>query len=150
MSVLNFPDTFYMLPLESSGIRDLGGFTGASGELKHILLWMVVVGTSTGLEQFTLGIYPDNAFDDFETAIASSTARTITDFSVASNGYNYVRFDFSDVNINANISYRLGLSSTNYTRNGDVFYVGPLLDWPSPEEIYTETTAAKMVILTES
>ena len=149
MSVEEFPDTFYALPLPSSGtICNGGSFTGATGELKTITCWVQVRGTSGGSETFTLGLYPN---DDFESAIASSAAVAITSFGVQSDGYNYVRFDFSDVNLNANNTYHVGISSANYTRNADTYFVGFLLDWPDRINATPSATSAglKMAIVTE-
>ncbi len=150
MSVLQFPDTFYIQVLPSSGaLCDGGTFTGATGELKTITCWIMVRGTSTGSESFRVSVYPDQ--DLLETSIAESTLVPITSFGVASDGYNYVRFDFADQNLNANNSYRLVLESTSYTRLNNDFYVGFLLDWPDPVNTQPSATEAgvKAAIVTD-
>ena len=127
MSVLEFSSEFYQLVLPSSGtVCSAGSFCNASGGLESMTAWFHIRGTSVGTETITIALYADEAMN---VPVASST-RLLTDFEITSSGYNRVRFDFSGESLDPDLEYYIGISTTNYTRVGDTFFIGAILDWP--------------------
>lgn len=61
---------------------------------------------------------------------ASSSIKMSAMFTGSTNFIGRVRFDFSDVPIDANTTYYLSIATTNYARNADIFYFSFLKDFP--------------------
>jgi len=147
MSVSQFSDELFFQILPTSGSDTLmGSFTGGTTtELKHILTWPIVVGTSGGTERFRLNLYPTAAMVSAQ-LMASSDFVEISSLAFASNGYNNLRFDFSRFNLDDAFTYFVGMETQNYTRpTNDSFYIGFEMDWPETVAT-TESGAMKMVV----
>ena len=130
MSILNFPEDFSVLVVDSSTEAYLGGFEVTTNqELGHIVLHMYKHGAHVGTEQFRLAIYTSE--DRSDTPFYSETLDVSDITSMTSDGWKgRVRFDFDRQNINTVSTYHVTLDPVSYSRTGDTFYFGAVLDNP--------------------
>jgi hypothetical protein len=135
MSYLQFPKTGVVAVLDTGDKLDLGGFQPATnGELRHVIINMMKVGTLSGSVACKIGLHLS---DDFSTSYAESDQFFISAIESEVDGSDktrwraWVRFDFNRPNLNKNQLYRLSLQLPNYTRNGDTFYIGAIKDDPN-------------------
>lgn len=131
MTYTDFPANFYVQTFDTSEVVKLGRFYPAEAmELYHIVLHCFKKGTAGGSETLTLKVYGNSSYEG--TALATSSAFTLSSASWTSNsnGIGWLRFDFAKQNLNPNNWYYLALTTANYTRNADTYYLGAVLDWP--------------------
>jgi len=130
MAYLQFPKQLLMKTFDTGERVELGGFqTTDNQELRHIRVNLFQNGTPGGLEELTLNLHTSN---DFTGTYASSNTVLMSDVT---DNLSWVRFDFARPNINKNLTYFATMTTANYTRNADVFYIALAYDFPFP--IYT-------------
>ena len=66
----------------------------------------------------------------YSSNVVDLSSLTNPDIGSTPNWLGYVRFDFSQPNVNQHTTYYLALKLTNYTRNADTFFIASMLDAP--------------------
>lgn len=124
--------------LDTGEEAQLGSYQfDANAELRHAVLTYFKYGTEGGSEAFTINIYGDSNTD---TPLYSSSSLSVSDLgSLGEFRYGTMRFDFDRVHIDSDINYFMTISSSNYTRNGEIFWFGYVLDQGS--NINSRTTS---------
>jgi len=144
LSLKQFPQDLYALILETSTPLFVGGVSvGNDLELGHVRLHVYIQGTIATTTDLTLTLYSDSGFND-----AYATSSTLTFDSIENYGTGWMgtlRFDFDKEHLLSGETYYAKVSSSNYTRNGDVDYVGFVCDWPIT--INSLSSAAKMEVI---
>lgn len=146
MSYSNFPNQFRVMTFETSETVQLGRYkVGQATELKYVVMDLFKVGTMGGSETLTMKLYGSNLYSG--TAIATSSAFTLSGASYLSNSnaIGQIRFTFNREQLNPNLWYYVAITSSNYTRNGDTYYLGAVLDWPNAvSTIYGAPSPARL------
>lgn len=127
MAYLQFPDTLLMKTFDTAERVELGTFqTTDNQELRHIRVNLFQSGTPGGFEELTLNLHTSS---DFTGTYASSDTVLMSDVT---DNLSWVRFDFGRININKNLTYFSTMTTANYTRNGDTFFIALAYDFPVP------------------
>jgi hypothetical protein len=133
---LQFNDYQLIKTIDTSETLEIGQLTPKNNsEIAHIRLCMFKTGTMPSNTTATCNIHTSS---DLTTAYASSTAVTMLDAEAADElntstaWISWIRFDFARENLNKNISYYVSLTTANYTRSGDTFYMGVAYGYPYP------------------
>ena len=136
MAFLQFAKTQMIQAMDSGETLNLGGFQPAvNGELRHVTLGLLKVGSLISATTLQMGIYLS---EDFSSAYATSDSIFVTDIEAAEADITgdtwraIVRFDFSRPNLNKNQLYYFALIPGSYTRTGDTNYLGVVRDEPYP------------------
>jgi len=138
MSFLNFSQRLMVQVVDTGEKLDLGAIRPSkSGELQHVRVAMAAFGDMQGSVSARVGLHLSNDFTAayalsnafFLTSVEARLAGTPTDYWLGE-----IRFDFARPNINKNITYRLSLQLTGYTRSGETFWVGAIRDYPFPNK----------------
>jgi hypothetical protein len=140
MSIYNFSEDKYIKTFDSGEEIRMGSFSlasGSQGPLGNIRVFLYIQGfrSLAGSESLVLKIYTST---NYENALITSDTVLINDISfdtsdVAKTGWlGYLRFDFNDEQLNANLTYYPTITIANYTPNADSFYVGLAYDYPDP------------------
>lgn len=129
MAFTQFPNEAVVETFETSEVVKLSRFTLATAtELLYVTLRILKVGTAGGSETLTLKVFGSSDYTG--TAVATSSAFTLSTISgLTTNWIGDVRFTFARQNLSA-ATYYLALTTANYTRNGDTFYLGAVQEWP--------------------
>jgi hypothetical protein len=140
MSIKNFSRDKYIKTFDSDEEIRLGGFSlasGNSGPLGKIRVFMYIQDFTalSGNESMAMKIYTstnyENAYITSDTALLSNiTFDTSDPLKVGFLGY--LTFDFNNEYINSNFTYYPTVAISNYTPNGDNFYIGLAYDYPDP------------------
>lgn len=119
------------------GDTEIGSFQPKfNSELVSARLHLYRQGTEGGSETFTLHLF-GGVHSDTSAAFASSSPLVLSEVAAANANWaaeqgwvGCVRFDFpAGVYVDKDTAYRAVISSTNYTRNAEVFYVAFRLHW---------------------
>ena len=132
MAFTQFPENLLVKTFDTAEIVSLGKIKlSTAGELKHIRSSLFVNGVKGGTEGIRLRLHTT---DDTSIIYGASDWVDLTtlDSELVStdNLLSLVRFDFSNINLNANFDYLVTAETRNYTRNSDVFYMGMQYDYP--------------------
>lgn len=130
MAFGQFPSIISVIQFGSSTTEAISRFTLAqSTELLYVPLRILKVGTPGGSETMTLKVFGSS--DLTGTPVATSSAYTLASIDgLTTNWIGDIRFDFARENLTAGIPYYLAMTTTNYTRNGDTYYLSAVLEWP--------------------
>lgn len=137
MAFKQFNDYQLIKTIDTSEVLEIGQLTPKNnGELKYIRLCLFKHGTLSPVNiTLTCKIHTSS---DLTAVYAASTAVTLIDvegadyLNTSGDWISWVRFDFDRPNINKNISYYVSLTTANYTRNSDTFYIGCAYGYPYP------------------
>lgn len=129
---LQFPTPLAIKTLDTSETYEVCKFTvGESQELKHARIMIYKHGTAGGSETMTMRIY--GAAGSIGLVDTSSAASLASAGASGTYTLNWFRFDFNRKPLLAGLSYYAVLSTANYTRNSDTYYLGVVLnsqpDW---------------------
>lgn len=129
MAITNFPTPLAFKVLETSTTEELGTVqAGEDFELAYMRVLLYIAGTYGGSETLTAHLYSEN-----DTLLYSSSAVTLSQITgIGADWLGWLRFDFSRENIKSGTTFKLKMTSTNYTRNGDTYYLGIGFDWSDP------------------
>lgn len=97
--------------------------------LKHVVVWCFLKGVSNVTnEQIQLKIHSSS---NTSRVLTSSNLIRLSDCVSGTTNYKFrVRFDFDDFQLSSNNTYYLSFNTTNYTRNGNTFYLAVERDNP--------------------
>lgn len=132
MAISQWPNVIQVLAFESTSTQALAKFVlPESTQLAHVVLWLRRVGTAGGSERLRLKVC---GHVDLSGPLATSDWVTLSALeAMGTNWLGWARFDFIGRQwLGANRHYYLAVETDQYTRNGTTFYVGALLDTPSP------------------
>lgn len=144
MTLRKFPSKLYCKVFGTGETVSPGGFTLAQAQqLQYVRLLIYKHGACAGTEQFRLKVYADSALTKLVTTSAWSSFASDDASAIRAASYwlGFLRFDFAKEWLPASQAFYLALESTGYTRNGNTFYVGGILDWPL--SIYTQSQSPK-------
>jgi hypothetical protein len=131
MTIQKFSDEIYLLRQNTSPeLLALGEIiVTAPMSLAAVRLNIFIHGTLGGSETCTLKLFSD---ENLEGLMAQSDAFALQDIEGLSEYWNgWLRFDFPDgPTLDVNESFCFAMETSNYTQNGDTFYIGWALDWP--------------------
>lgn len=106
-------------------------------ELAQIVVHLVKKGAHAGTERLRLALYHDEALTLLYAASAWFSVLDLAD-TVPTVWRGRVPFDFERPFLSATKRYWVALETTGYTRNGSVFYIGAMYDWPYPINTQTD------------
>ena len=131
MSFQQFADVQYIKTFDNNEKIRMGSFSVVESlELKYIRSLFYINGTLSGTEQVQMTLYSD---PDYSNVLYQSNTVDIVDIGTYTNNFiGWIRFDFEQKNINKDITYYPAMTISNYTRNGDTFYIGMSYDFPFP------------------
>lgn len=143
MATYQFPKDLYIQTLETGAEGYIGSYTPSTGmEIQYGLLHIFKKGTPGGTEQLRLRVYSDPTFQSNLFNSDWLSVSDITDgFGTSSDWIGSIRFDFARQNMAANRTYYVRIESSNYTRNGEIYYIGFTYDWPETVNTQTGSTA---------
>lgn len=129
MGFKDFPTPLRVKVAETSEEVECGSFSmGEHIELRHCRITLLKVGSAGGSEQLRLNIYTD---EDYERRLYQSDWLELSDIEgLTTNWLGRVRFDFDRLHLNKDHTYYAAVESQSYTRDGEDFYIGFILDWP--------------------
>lgn len=140
MSIYNFSEDKYIKTFDADEEVRLGSFSlasGKSGPLGSIQVFMYIQDFTalSGNETLTMKIYTStnysNVYITSDTALLSEITFNTSD-PTKENFLGYLRFDFNEEWLNENFTYYPTVTVSNYTPNGDNFYIGLAYDFPDP------------------
>jgi len=140
MSIYNFSKDKYIKTFDTDEEVRLGSFSlasGSQGPLGNIRVFLYIQDfrSLAGSESLVFKIYTSTKY---ENALITSDTVLVNDITfdtsdVAKTGWlGYLRFDFNDEQLNANLTYYPTITIANYTPSADSFYVGLAYDYPDP------------------
>lgn len=137
MAFLQFHEYQVVKTIDTGETVECGQLTPSkNGEIKYIRLMLFKHGTLTPSNlSMTCRLHTSS---DLTAVYAASDAVTLATVENSSNlntsgdWLSWVRFDFGRQNLNKNLSYYVSVTTSNYTRNGDTFYLGITFGYPFP------------------
>lgn len=134
MAFTDFADTQYIKSIDTGEEIRVGSFqTIRNEELVYYRPTIYINGTATiSNEKMRVNIYSDSAYTS---KLYSSEWASLSDISgLTDTGYwiGWVRLDFNNENLNLNKIYYPTIEMSDYTRNGETFWIGACHDFPFP------------------
>lgn len=151
MSFTDFGDTQPIKVLDSNEETPVGNLVNfaTATELKYVRVKFFKHGTGLGgNEKLQLKIYTDELRTKLIYSSALLDVASIIDPVILVTDYwlGLIRFEFDPpVGINPNENYYFSIAASNYTRNGDVFYLG--LGFDTPVSVNTVDGANPPILL---
>lgn len=136
MSILQFAEYQMIKTIDTSETVEIGQFKPLKhGELKWTRLLIYKHGSIGGSESLTCHWHTSSELGTSyatSSAVLLSTVENSSNLNTSGDWFAWIRFVFNRENLSKNISYYLSLQASNYTRNGDTYYIGMPFDYPYP------------------
>lgn len=131
MAITQFYEDLFVKTIDTSETPNCGSFTFTNDmELSNVQLMLFINGTLGGSETATIKLQSQNNNDMYTSTTLNLASQLSSEESVTGDWLGYVKFDFDREHINSSFTYNVELSFSNYTRNGDTFYISFVYDWP--------------------
>lgn len=130
MSLLNFSEVQYVKSIDTGELVRCGGFqVNDNSELAYVRSFIYVQGTLGGNERIRTRVYSDSLHTKL---LYTSDWSDKLSTAFTGNWLGFIRTDYNAENFNPYSTYYLEIELSNYTRNGEVFYIGACRDFPYP------------------
>lgn len=129
MALQNFHNKLFCRIFDTSEEINCGAFQVTDNqELRHIRVLILIYGGVPTTETLTLKLHSESSLSSL---YATSDSISLSDVAQTTNYWiGYVRFDFDRINLNKNNTYWVNITTGNYTRNSNTYYLGYVFDWP--------------------
>lgn len=135
MAFTQFPATLAVRTIDSNESFSLGKFTMSENlELNSVRVSLYKHGIAGGSETLKLDLYSGLEAESPGIYVSSNTI-SLSDVTTENYFLFDLRFDFSLTNLTSGLSYFFKLTTANYTRNADTYYLAGVKD--GPYQIYT-------------
>lgn len=130
MSIKNFSNVQFVKSVDTGEEVRCGRFQlQSSGELGAVRNLVYVQGTLAGTERMRTKFYSDA--NHTKLLYTSDWSPYLTS-ALTGDWIGFLKTEYNKENINASLSYYIGVEFDGYTRNGETFYIGVCRDFPYP------------------
>lgn len=128
MAFKDFSNQLYIKTLDTGEEGGLGTFTLTQNfEVNYMQMPIYVHGALGGTERLRINVYSSTN----SSLLMQSDWSNLSDIdNIGAYWIGKIRFNFTRKYLQKTVPIVLKLEVDNYTRNGDTFYIGYVLDWP--------------------
>lgn len=151
MAFKDFSENLFVRAIDTGETINLGGFTVANDiELQHLRVKIYIEDVTAlgGSETYVVKAFGQS---DFTNELFTSSTMNVSDITNigTDNWLGFVRVDFNRQNMNASTEYYFSIEFSNYTRNGELFFIAGVFDFPFPVYDNSETAFNRHPIATQ-